>query len=179
MFDRVIPGTCRQLSCVECSVDTAMYWNLQWHSRLPITNKGNMLRNRHAIFFAAVYELSYFAVAMWTTPVAANRIINGFDMLELRRLAVAPDAPRYTATWMLGKMVKHIKKVKPEIIKLISYQDIDVHTGTIYKAANWILEASTDYMPWSTEERQRKSIVQSKAAKNRWIYNLQTAKESI
>lgn len=133
-----------------------------------------MLRNKHSVFFAAVYELNYFAVAMWTTPVAANRMINGFNMLELRRLAIAPDAPKYTATYMLGKMIKHIKIHMLDIHKLVSYQDTEVHTGTIYKAANWKLEATTQYIPWNTSQRLRSAKVQSKAAKNRWVYDLRS-----
>ena len=172
MFTRTPPQSCRKMECRECDVHTAMHYNQLWHSRLPKTNMGNLLRNRHAVFFAAVYELNIYAVAMWTTPVSANRMTNGFDMLELRRLAIAPDAPRYTATWMLGKMIKSIKKSMPDIIKLISHQDTEVHTGTIYAAANWRLEVTTKYRPWNTGTRVRTSIVQSKADKNRWAYEL-------
>jgi hypothetical protein len=177
LFARNIPKSCKLLTCLPCTVDTAMLHNLLWHSRLPLTNKGNLLRNRNTAFFGAVYDLCYYAVAIWTTPVAANRMKNGFDMLELRRLAIAPDAPKYTATWMLGKMVRHIKTHYPHIIKLVSYQDTEVHTGTIYKAGNWVLESQTKYMDWSTEQRKRSAIVQSRAAKNRWAYSILDPKE--
>lgn len=169
-IDRPTIQSCKQLSCHIVPIDVAMYYNGIWHSRLPITNKGNMLRNPNVAFFGALYDLSYYAVAMWTTPVAANRMKNGKNILELRRLAIAPDAPRYTATWMISKMVKHIKNTMPHIWKLISYQDTDVHTGTIYAAANWTLETKSEYQAWSTSHRQRKSKVQSTAAKNRWAY---------
>ena len=49
--------------------------------------------------------------------------------------AIASDAPKYTATRMLSIMVKRIKKEFPDIVRLISYQDTEVHKGTIYKAA--------------------------------------------
>lgn len=172
MFTREIPKSCKSMQCLESNVSTAMYYNELWHSRLPKTNMGNLLRNKHSVFYTAVYELSIYAVAMWTTPVVANRMTNGFQMLELRRLAIAPDAPKYTATWMLGKMIKNIHKQFPDIIKLISYQDTEVHTGTIYAAGNWKLESTTKYKPWNTQTRTRVSIVQSKADKNRWVYEL-------
>jgi hypothetical protein len=172
MFNRVAPDSCKQMSCNICSVDTAMYYNEIWHSRLPKTNKGNLLRNKHCAFFAAVYDLNIFAIAIWTTPVAANRMSNGYETLELRRLAISSDAPKYTATWMLSKMIKYIKSNIPQIVKLVSYQDIDVHSGTIYKAANWKLEATTKYTDWNTSTRIRKSIVQSRSDKNRWVYIL-------
>jgi len=172
MFDRIVPQSCTKMDCVTCDVKTAMRYNAEWHSRLPQTNMGNMLRNREKVFYAAVFELNYFAVAMWTTPVAANRLKGGNNMLELRRLAIAPDAPKYTATWMLGKMVRHIRRYHPNINKLISYQDTEVHSGTIYAAGNWSLESTSDYTPWNTDVRVRTAAVQSKASKNRWSYNL-------
>jgi hypothetical protein len=57
--------------------------------------------------------------------------------LELRRMAVADDAPHCTASWFLAQMRRWFQQNTPERERLISYQDIDVHTGTIYKAAGW------------------------------------------
>jgi hypothetical protein len=37
-------------------------------------------------------------------------------------------------------MVRYFQKTCPEREKAISYQDLDVHTGTIYKAAGWGVE---------------------------------------
>ena len=52
-------------------------------------------------------------------------------------MALPDDAPPHTASWMLGAMRKDIRKRFPLVTRLISYQDEDVHTGTIYKAAGW------------------------------------------
>jgi len=38
---------------------------------------------------------------------------------------------------MIGWMAKDIRKRIPKVTRLISYQDTDVHAGTIYKAAGW------------------------------------------
>ncbi|MBT9165278.1 MAG: hypothetical protein DDT23_01293 [candidate division WS2 bacterium] len=83
-------------------------------------------------------------------------------------MAISPEAPRFTATWMLGKMVRDIKKRFPEIAKLISYQDVEVHKGTIYVAGGWIKHSTeTKFMSWNTEKRKRNKP-QSKANKVRW-----------
>ena len=45
---------------------------------------------------------------------------------------------------MLGRMRRHIRAHRPDIVHLISYQDEDVHTGTIYRAAGWSIEHRTE-----------------------------------
>ena len=116
------------------------------------------------LFYGAEFQDHCFAVAMWTDPVAGNRMAKDQIWLELRRLAVAPDAPKFTATWMISKMVKDIKNRFPDVTKLVSYQDTEVHTGTIYKAANWKLDTVSKFQDWSNEKRKR-NILQSKADK--------------
>ena len=166
------PTTAKDLCLVVISCDTSMSLVRLWHSRLPNTEKGNLLRNTHSIFFGFACGNNYYATAMWTTPVAANRLKNGFQALELRRLAICSNAPKFTASRMLSLMVKHIRTVLPEILYLISYQDTEVHTGTIYKASNWILDnVQNEGQSWTTERRKR-GLEQSKAPKNRWLYVL-------
>jgi hypothetical protein len=58
----------------------------------------------------------------------------------LRRLACSPAAPRNTCSCFLGWMVRYFKKACPQHEKCISYQDLDVHKGTIYKASGWKVE---------------------------------------
>ena len=155
----------------EVGVNFAMKYNELWHSRLPTTSHSNMIRNTHKIFYGAEYDGHCFAVAMWTTPVANNRMAKNQVWLELRRLAVADDAPKFTATWMLSKMIKDIKKRFPEVTKLVSYQDTGVHNGTIYAAANWKKDVVSKFQDWTTEKRSRNSM-QSKSDKVRWVYEL-------
>jgi hypothetical protein len=171
MQERVIPSSPTLMNLREVGVNYAMDKNMDWHSRLPVTSHSNMGRNAHKVFYGAEYEDHCFAVAMWTDPVAGNRMAKDQVWLELRRLAVAPDAPKFTATWMISKMVKDIKKRFPDVTKLVSYQDTEVHTGTIYKAANWQLDTVSKFQEWSSEKRKRNAL-QSKANKIRWIYEI-------
>ena len=59
----------------------------------------------------------------------------------------------------------------PEITMLVSYQDTEVHNGTIYKASNWILDSKSKFQEWTNETRKRNTL-QTKADKIRWIYPL-------
>jgi hypothetical protein len=170
-FPRICPDSPKLLNLLEVGVDYAMDKNYLWHSRLPETSKGNMLRNTHAIFYGAEFKDHCFGVAMWTTPVANNRMSKDKVWLELRRLAISSDAPKFTATWMISKMVKEIHKKFPEITTLVSYQDTEVHKGTIYKAANWTCDSLSKFQEWTNEKRKRNTL-QSKADKVRWIYEL-------
>lgn len=85
--------------------------------------------------YAAECDDLWFAVAIWTGPV--NRDLNDGKRYELRRFAIAPCAPRYTASRMLAVMARDITRRRPNIDELISYQLLDTHQGTIYKAAGW------------------------------------------
>jgi hypothetical protein len=94
---------------------------------------------------------------------------NGERILELRRLAISEPCPKNTATWMIAKMVKVIAKDLTEIDRLISYQDTEVHLGTIYKAANWIPVVTSKGTSWTNDTRKR-NVEQSIADKVRWEY---------
>jgi len=146
---------------------TACLLNEQWHSRLPLIDWSNVVRNTHYVCFAAEFEGDYYASAIWSSPVAQNRFKYGKQILELRRLAISPEAPRNTATRMLAHMRKHIAKAMPDIALLISYQDTEVHSGTIYKADNWIAEHESPGISWSTQKRERNPD-QTTAVKVRW-----------
>jgi len=155
----------------EISPAKACRLNAQWHSRLPRVDESNILRNTHQVCYAASFENEYFAVGIWTSPVAQNRFKDGKTILELRRLAISDKAPANTATRMLKVMRKMIGRKFPEIVRLISYQDMDVHKGTIYAADNWTAASSTGFVDWSTNGRKR-SVAQSNAQKVRWEYQV-------
>lgn len=101
-----------------------------WHSTLPIAPPG--LRVGFIISAPNGHPVS---AAMWGRPVA--RLEDQVHTLELTRLAHSPHAPRNLGSWSLAKMRKWIIENMPEINRLISYQDADIHHGTIYKADNW------------------------------------------
>ncbi len=123
------PDSPRSLVCERCPVEIARHLNAAWHSRLPETQRGPW-----QFAFAAHHQGTIYAVALWHNPSARTLPSH---WLELRRLAVSPDAPKFTASWMLGKMRRHFARFNAERERLISYQDTDVHTGTIYRAAGW------------------------------------------
>lgn len=66
-------------------------------------------------------------------------------------------------------MRRHIQKVFPEIALLVSYQDTEVHFGTIYKADNWQAVHESPGTSWTNKTRQRNKE-QSLAVKVRWEY---------
>lgn len=170
-FPRIVPDSPKQMQLREVGVNYAMQKNAEWHSRLPVTSHSNMIRNAHKVFYGAEFEDHCFAVAMWTDPVAGNRMSKDDVWLELRRLAVSPDAPKFTATWMIGKMIKDIRKRFPDVTMLISYQDTEVHLGTIYAASNWERSGVTKGTDWTTKDRVRNKT-QTLADKVRWTYRL-------
>jgi len=141
--------------------------NAEWHSRLPYIHWSNVVRNTHYICFAAKYGDEYYATGIWSSPVAQNRFTYGKQMLELRRMAVSEGCPKNTATWMLGQMRKYIAENMPDIAMLISYQDTEVHVGTIYKADNWEAVSTSQGQSWTTEKRTRNKE-QTLATKVRW-----------
>ena len=146
--------------------------NAEWHSRLPKIHWSNVVRNTAYVCFGAVTESGQIvAVGIWSSPVAQNRFQFGKQILELRRMAISDLCPRNTATHMLSFMRKHIKSNLPEIALLISYQDTEVHNGTIYKADNWVAAATSAGLEWNTESRKRNKE-QSLAVKVRWEYRL-------
>ena len=114
--------------------------NELWHSRLPKIHWSNVVRNTDYICYAIYSGDMVCGVGIWSSPVAQNRFANGREMLELRRLAIANDAPPNTATRAISLMQDDIKKAMLDIKRLISYQDTSVHKGTIYKASNWVID---------------------------------------
>ena len=167
-----IPTSPLQLTFEVIRAQTACKLNAQWHSRFPEIDWSNVVRNKRYICFGANYEGIYYAVAIWSSPIAANRFKDGSLLLELRRMAIAPEAPKNTASRMLSFMRKDITKRFPEIIRLISYQDTEVHHGTIYKASGWrLVETMNKEVKWDKEGRPRNEV-QSHAPKVRWEFEI-------
>lgn len=132
-----IPMSPLQFEINETHYKTAKDLNKLWHSRLPIFETG--AAPRFKANYAAIYKNIYFAVAIWGMPISPA--LPHHIWLELKRMAISPEAPKNTATRMIKIMTALIKKKLPEIVKLISYQDTESHFGTIYKASNWKIGA--------------------------------------
>jgi hypothetical protein len=159
-----IPTSPLQFEIKELRVQTACELNKRWHSRLPEIDWSNVTRNRYYVCYGALFEQKWFAVAIWSSPV--NQNFNLDETLELRRMAICPEAPKNTASRMLAVMARLIKKRFPKVNRLISYQDTAVHQGTIYKASGWEPASRTKYQPWDRSRQRAKS--QSDADKIRW-----------
>lgn len=156
------PTSALQLKIGKIPVRVAMALNRQWHSRLPEIGNG-----MQCFAFGAECNNRFYAVALWSTPVA--RLLNGLGFIELRRMAIADDAPKNTGSRMLRIMALLIKRERPDTLALISYQDTDVHTGTIYKAAGWTPRVMGDSQSkWSMPNRHRSNGPASQSVKVRW-----------
>jgi len=165
------PSSPRQLEVEIINPKLACELNTRWHSRLPRIHWSNVVRNTHYICFGAKYNDRWYAVAIWSSPVAQNRFKDGKSILELRRFAISPESPKNTASRMMRIMISIIKNKFPDIKKLVSYQDTEVHKGTIYKASNWKVGAITKGMSWITNKRKRNPD-QTLSDKIRWEYIL-------
>ena len=170
-INRPVLTSPKELSLRVVDAQSACNLNAEWHSRFPVIHWSNVVRNKHYICYTAEKNGLPYAVAIWSSPVA--RKLCDEKTLELRRLAIAPEAPKNTATRIISLMVKDIKNRYEEIETLISYQDTEAHFGTIYKAANWIAtNVSQAGLSWANS-RERNSD-QSKAAKVRWEYKIKS-----
>lgn len=165
-----IPTSPHQFEIEVIKAKFACELNEKWHSRLPKIHWSNVVRNTHYICYGAKYDGRWYAVGIWSSPVAQNRFKDGKQMLELRRLAICHDAPKNTATRILRLMRNDIRKRFPEINRLISYQDTEVHQGIIYKADNWKIGAESSGVSWTTKSRARNKE-QTLAPKIRWEYS--------
>lgn len=73
----------------------------------------------------------------------------GGPTLELTRLCLVDWLPKNTASFFLSKVIKLLKKERPDIHYLVAFADPNVgHTGSVYKASNWKFEyqCPKDYM---------------------------------
>lgn len=172
----VKPNSAKELRIIEISKVKAIELNRIWHSRLPSYKTG--FCSNATICYGAKFKNIYYAAAIWSNPVARN--LPQKEWLELRRLAISPDAPKFTATRMLSKMAKDIRSKFKGIYVLVSYQDINVHSGIIYRAGNWtpdhIHAGGTWNRPNSKNQcgtpRTRPDLNQATGPKQRWIYKL-------
>lgn len=162
-----IPTSPLQLSFVTCSIHAACSMNQRWHSRFPIIEWSNVVRSKDYVCFAAKFDGNYLGTAIWSSPIAANRLKHGDQMLELRRMALSDRCPPNTASRMISYMRRWIMREMPHIAILISYQDTEAHAGTIYKASGWKMASIYAGKQWDDVGRKR-SRPQSTAAKVRW-----------
>ena len=169
-----IPMSPLQFNVTETSWEMFKKLNKLWHSRLPDVGAYYI----DGVFFCGVYKNVYFCVAGWSAPIA--RMLNNKGYYELRRFAISEDAPKNTASRILKIMGNIIKKTKPNIYRLISYQDTDVHFGTIYKANGWIKTSKSkpNDKGWVDRHPRRSSKSQTISAKIRWEKQIRQGQET-
>jgi hypothetical protein len=64
---------------------------------------------------------------------------------ELARLYIEDVTPKNTETWFISRAIRLIAKNRPDVELLVSYADPSAgHSGTIYRAGNWIADGRTD-----------------------------------
>ena len=160
-----IPTSALQLWVERIDTEIAIACNGLWHSHLPRLGRGAVRIPFPS--FGAVFGGRLYAVAIWSNPAA--RMLPQREWLELRRLALAPDAPKYTASWMLGVMARLIRREMSHVTTLVSYHDTSIHCGTVYSAAGWVRDAVTRGKDWRTPSRPCRPCAISLAPKVRWL----------
>jgi hypothetical protein len=153
----------------EVSMRTAAELNRQWHSMLPRTDLGNLLCGNMSVAYAGRHDDRWYAVAIYSQPIIAS-LCDGAT-IELRRLAICDEAPKYTASRMLSITRKMLRRKWPQLNRIISYQAVDVHQGTIYKAAGWtpvgqVVNARPQRQPGS--KQRATGPLQTTSRKLRW-----------
>lgn len=162
-----IPTSALQLWVEKMAFGDAKRLNRLWHSRMPRMGTG-CIANQPFLSFGASFDGIWYAAAIWSNPVA--RALPQQTWLELRRLAVAPDSPRNTPSRMLSVMRRLVMKARPDVVRLISYQDTAAHSGGIYRAAGWKrakVSTNKKRWTWGCESRPRPAA-QSEAPKRCW-----------
>lgn len=167
------PTSALQLVFQEISMRTAAELNRQWHSMLPRTDLGNLLCGNMSVAYGARHDDTWYAVAIYTQPIVAS-LCDGAT-IELRRLAICDDAPKYTASRMLSITRKLLRRKWKHMKRIISYQAVDVHKGTIYRASGWapvgkIVDARPQRQPGS--KQRATGPLQTISRKRRWEIGL-------
>ena len=147
-----IPTSALQLLVERIAYGRALELNRQWHSILPNFGSG-FIETQPFPCFAATYDGTIYAVAIWSNPVA--RKLPQREWLELRRMAISDDAPRNTASRMLAIMRRKLHELRPWVTRLCSYQSKSVHNGTIYKADGWTAVSECKGDTWNRPLRPR------------------------
>lgn len=170
-----IPTSAKQLTINEIGMRLARELNAQWHSMLPRTDLGNLLCGNTSVAYGAEFDGKWFAVGIWSQPII--RAMCDGKTIELRRLAICGEAPKNTASRMLRVMQKLVRERYPQMERAISYLAIDVHVGTIYKAAGWvpvgnISEARPQRFSGVNRKTRATAPLQTKSRKQRYEISL-------
>jgi (2Fe-2S) ferredoxin len=112
------------------SIDDARRFIARHHSRAPRVQRGPWMW-AHGVFGG---NGEMYGAALWHNCSARGL---PHDWRELRRMALSDDAPPNGGSFFLGAMARWFRRATVTPM-LVSYQDVSVHHGTIYAAANWV-----------------------------------------
>mgnify|MGYP001595490486 CR=1 FL=1 len=146
----------------------------------PLAEAQAMVREHHyskggsntAVYIHGLFEKAtnrLIGIAWWLPPTrVACESVNKPEwkrVLSLTRLVCLPDAPKNSASFLLGRSIELIRK-DGRFVSLVTYADEGQnHTGQIYRATNWEYVGRTGpYPQWRDKDGKQ---VARKATKNR------------
>ncbi len=110
--------------------------------------KAHYLHKRPAVVLLALAMMRgsrSIGCVIYSAPPKETEKRYGGKTWELARLYLLDDVPKNAETWLISQSVKWIRRNNPEVCTLVSYADPSAgHSGTIYKAANWVMDGRTD-----------------------------------
>lgn len=167
------PTSPLQFKLVEIDMRIARKLNSRWHSMLPRTDLGNLLCGSTSAAWAAEWDGWLYAVAIVSQPII-RAVCDGVT-IELRRLAICREAPPNSASRILGIIRRLVRDKFPVMSRFVSYLAVDVHVGTIYKAAGWkpVGEITAPRPQRKRGDKNRATgPLQTTSRKQRWEINL-------
>lgn len=92
------------------------------------------------------------------------------QIIELSRLYLIDEAPKFSETHSIAKSISLLKQMKTKYRWIISFADNSVgHNGTIYQASNWIYTGKTkkmwDYKIKGFEKKHPRGVLNNKTVK--------------
>lgn len=133
VFDREWRERCRAVPCSVRDVDEFV--------------RVHYLGKRPGVVVLAMMMLhDVLAVGMiiYALPPPEAAVRYGGATWEMARLWIADEVPRNGESWLIAQSVKYIRRERPDVTMLVTYADPSVgHSGTIYKASNWVADGET------------------------------------
>lgn len=124
----------------------------QYHYAGGASNTGVFL---HGLYHRSAPHTP-MGVAWWLPPIHAAATwadpANFRGVLQLHRLAIAPEAPKNAASFVVGRSIRLIRQSAGYYTTLLTYADEwRGHRGTIYHASNWRYRNTTRPLPVWTD----------------------------
>lgn len=98
--------------------------------------------------------------------IPTSKDYNCNEIIELKRLVLHPKCLKNTATWLMSKCHKLLKNEIVTLKYIISYCEDSLHSGTIYKAANFDFvrqSINNQCIKWNGKQIHLRQAYQKKA----------------